>query len=330
MKKILAMVLIIMLCCCGLIGCGTAEMDTTDKNVVIWTTEVDYVVDYYITALKEKFPDYNITIENVSSSTMPAKVIEEGENCSCDILWTEDYAYLLKCSDYLAELKDIDYSKFLDDTVPENHKYTPEERYAGGVILNMDMLAEWNLPEPKSYQDLLDPMYQGLISMPNPAASGTGYMFLRQLVNEWGEDAAFDYFEKLAPNILQFTSSGNGPVNALIQGEAAIGLGYISQAVQEINNGRNLKIVYFDEGVPFAIYGNALLKKSEKKQAAVDVFKYIAEELVYKNNELFYPEQIIKDFTPEVENYPTDIPYGNMTNNTPEEKERLLAKWTFS
>ena len=58
--------------------------------------------------------------------------------------------------------------------------------------------------------------------------------------------------------------------------------------------------------------------------------KYIAEELVYKNNELFYPEQIIKDFTPEVKNYPTDIPYGNMTNNTPEEKERLLAKWTFS
>ena len=329
MKKILALVLAAMMCL-GMAVSASAEMDTTDKNVVIWTTEVDYVVDYYINALKEKFPDYNITIENVSSSTMPAKVIEEGENCSCDILWTEDYAYLLKCSDYLAELTDIDYSEFMDDTVPENHKYTPEERYAGGVILNMDMLAEWNLPEPKSYQDLLDPAYQGLISMPNPAASGTGYMFLRQLVNEWGEDAAFEYFEKLAPSILQFTSSGNGPVNALIQGEAAIGLGYISQAVQEINNGRNLKIVYFEEGVPFAIYGNALLKKSEKKQAAVDVFKYIAEELVYKNNELFYPEQIIKDFTPEVKNYPTDIPYGNMTNNTPEEKERLLAKWTFS
>ncbi len=329
MKKILATVLAMMMCL-GMAAGASAEMDTADRNVVIWTTEVDYVVDYYINALNEKFPDYSITIENVSSSTMPAKVIEEGEKCSCDILWTEDYAYLLKCSDYLAELTDIDYSKFLEDTIPENHRYTPEERYAGGIILNMDMLAEWNLPEPASYQDLLDPVYQGLISMPNPAASGTGYMFLRQLVNEWGEDEAFEYFEKLAPNILQFTSSGNGPVNALIQGEAAVGLGYISQAVQEINNGRNLKIVYFEEGVPFAIYGNALLKKSERKQAAVDVFKYIAEELVYKNNELFYPEQIIKDFTPAVENYPTDIPYGDMSNNTPEEKERLLAKWTLS
>ena len=28
-------------------------------------------------------------------------------------------------------------------------------------------------------------------------------MFLRQLTNEWGEDAAFDYFTKLADNILR-------------------------------------------------------------------------------------------------------------------------------
>ena len=327
MRKIVAMVLAVMLCMS--LAAGYAE-DAGDKTVVIWTTEEEHVVDYFLKALKERFPEYNIVIENVSSSTMPAKVIEEGDKCSCDIIWTEDYAYLEKCSDYLTELSDFDYSVFLEDTVPASHKYTPEERYAGGVILNMDMLQEWNLPEPTSYQDLLDPQYQGLISMPNPASSGTGYMFLRQLVNEWGEDEAFEYFEKLAPNILQFTSSGMGPVNALIQGEAAIGLGFISQAVQEINAGRNLKIVFFEEGVPFSIYGNALLKKSAGKQAAVDVFNCIATELVHDNNELFYPEQIFRDITPEIQNYPTNIDYGDMSNNTLEEKERLLAKWTLS
>ena len=299
-------------------------------SVVLWTTEEEHVVDYYINALREKFPSYNITIENVSSSTAAAKVMEEKENCSCDILWTHDYAYLEKCSDYLVELADFDYSVFLDDTVPASHKYTPEERYAGGIILNLDILESWNLPEPTCYQDLLDPQYQGLISMPNPASSGTGYMFLRQLVNQWGEDEAFDYFEKLSPNILQYTSSGMGPVNALIAGEAAIGLGFISQAVQEINAGRNLKIVYFEEGCPYAIYGNALLSKSADKPAAVEVVDYITKELVRDNNTLFYPEQILKDLTPVVENYPTDIKYGDMTNNTLEEKERLLAKWTFS
>ena len=122
----------------------------------------------------------------------------------------------------------------------------------------------------------------------------------------------------------------SGSLFVAIIGFTSDGHGFISQAVQEINAGRNLKIIWFDEGVPFSIYGNALLKKSERKQAAVDVFNYIAEELVYDNNRLFYPEQIIKDFTPVVENYPAEIPYGNMTDNTLEEKERLLAKWTFS
>ena len=327
MKRLIG-IIVLVLFCCSLAGCGNKTEDT--KSVVIWTTEEEHVVDYYINALSQKFPNYEITIENVSSSTMPVKVIEEGDNCSCDILWTEDYAYLEKCSDYLVELKDFDFSVFLEDTVPASHKYTPEERFAGGIILNLDMLSKWNLPEPQSYQDLLNPIYEGLISMPNPASSGTGYMFLRQLVNEWGEDKAFEYFSKLTPNILQYTSSGMGPVNALIQGEVAIGLGFISQAVQEINEGRNLKIIFFDEGVPFGIYGNALLKKSENKQAAVEVFNYIANVLVYENNELYYPEQIIKDYKPVIENYPTDIPYGDMSNNTLEEKERLLAKWTFS
>ena len=72
-------------------------------------------------------------------------------------------------------------------------------------------------------------------------------MFLRQLTNEWGEDEAFSYFEKLTENILQYTSSGSGPVNALVQGEAAIALGMTSQAVVEINNGVDLDILFYDD-----------------------------------------------------------------------------------
>ena len=65
----------------------------------------------------------------------------------------------------------------------------------------------------------MDSVYAGVVSMPNPKTSGTGYNFLKSLVNAWGEDAAFDYFDALAENVYQFTSSGSGPVNALVQGE---------------------------------------------------------------------------------------------------------------
>lgn len=65
-----------------------------------------------------------------------------------------------------------------------------------------------------------------------------------------GEDQAFSYFDKLIENILQYTSSGSEPVNALDQNEVAIGLGMTFQAVQEINKGANLEITFFNEGAP--------------------------------------------------------------------------------
>lgn len=315
----------------GCTGCGSKPKDQTDnKDVVIWTSGEDYKNEYYLSMCQEKFPDYNITLEYMNTSAIAAKVTEEGENCSCDIIVSEEYGYLHKCEDHLAELNDFDYSAFLDELVPESRKFTPESKQSSSIIINPKVLSEHGLPVPKSYQELLDPKYKGLISMPSPLSSGTGYMFLRQLTNEWGEDAAFDYFEKFSENVLQYTSSGSGPVNALLQGEAAIGLGMIAQAVTEINQGAELEVIFFDEGAPYSLYGNAVLKNSANKKAVMDVFNYLSTELCKDDNELFFPDQIFKDLTPEMEGYPQDVQHGDMSNDTLEEKERLQAKWTFN
>ena len=69
---------------------------------------------------------------------------------------------------------------------------------------------------------------------------------------------------------MQFTSSGAGPVNALVQGEAAIGLGITVHAVIVINNGADLKIKFFDEGSPYALYGIAMLEGSQHKKPVKD------------------------------------------------------------
>lgn len=317
-----AAILVMSLCGCG----GKQERE----KITIWTSGEDYKNEYYLTECQKKFPDYEIVLEYMNTNTIAAKVIEEGENCSCDIVLSEEYSYLDKCQDQLAELTDFDFSVFLDDIVAENHKYSPEVKNGGCVIINPEVLEEHGLPVPTGYQDLLKPEYKGMISMPSPTSSGTGYMFLRQLTNEWGEEEAFNYFARLSENILQYTSSGSGPVNALIQGEAAVGLGMTSQAVTEINEGVELEILYFDEGSPFSMYGNAVLAKSADRSCVIEVFNYLATDLCKGNNERFFPDQIFKDFIPVVEGFPTNIHYGDMSNDTLGEKERLLEKWTFN
>ncbi|MFR9208298.1 MAG: ABC transporter substrate-binding protein, partial [Lachnospiraceae bacterium] len=171
------------------------------------------------------------------------------------------------------------------------------------------------------------PEYKGLISMPNPKSSGTGYMFLKALVNAMGEQEAFQYFDKLSENILAFTSSGSGPVNTLKTKEAAIGLGMTAQTVTAINEGANLEIIFFEEGSPFSLYGQAIIKGKESRQCVKEVFDFLVNTYTEETNKKFFPEQIFKDKVFEVENYPSNIKYADMSNDTMEEKTRLLDQW---
>ena len=207
--------------------------------------------------------------------------------------------------------------------------YRVDDRVGGAVIVNTDVLAQKGLTKPTCYEDLLKQEYKGLISMPNPKSSGTGYIFLKGLVNAWGEAEAFSYFEKLTPNVLQYTSSGSGPVNALVQGEVAIGLGMTSQAVTQINEGAPLEILFFEEGSPYTIYGQSIVSGREERASVKEVFDFLVNTLTYETVENFYPEKIYKDIDFSMENYPENITYSDMSNNGIEEKERLLEKWVY-
>ncbi len=304
-------------------GCGAKK-----EKIVIWTSGEDYKNDYYLSECRKKFPEYDIELVYMSTAAIAAKVIEEGDRCSADLIISEEYGYLEKCSDYLAVLSDFDFSVFLDELVPESRKYTPELKNGGCVIVNTKVLADRGIAEPTCYADLLKPEYRGLVSMPSPKSSGTGYMFLRQLVNEWGETEAFDYFDAFSENVLQYTTSGSGPVAALEAREVAVGLGMTSQAVVRINAGNDeLKILFFEEGSPYSMYGNAILKKSADRTAVREVFDYLATDLCRGDNERYFPDRIFKDFAPVVEGFPVNVKYGNMANDTLPEKERLQAKW---
>ena len=51
--------------------------------------------------------------------------------------------------------------------------------------------------------------------------------------------------------------------------------------------------------------------------------------LVLEDKELYYPEQVFSDQVNNIENYPTDIVYADMHDNTTEEKARLLDNWEY-
>lgn len=318
-------VLLCLLLSIYLCGCSSKE------QILIYTSMEDYRQEYLNKRLQEEFPEYDIILDYFSTGNHAARLLAEGTHTPCDITYDLEYSYLhqLDQQGILSDVSEMyDMSVFCEDTL-QSDCFIVENRTGGAVVVNTEVLQERNLPEPTSYQDLLNPAYKGLISMPSPKASGTGYMFLKSMVNAWGEEAAFSYIDQLTENVLQYTSSGSGPVNALVQKEAAIGLGMTSQAVIQINNGEPLKILYFEEGSPYALYGQAIISGKEERACVTEVFDFLINEYNYESNERFYPEKIYNDKDYVVDNYPQNIVYSDMHGASVEEKERLLAKWKY-
>lgn len=300
-------------------------------EVLIFTSSEDFRIEYLQKRLNEQFPQYSVLINYTTTGNLAAKLKAEGTKTDCDIIGEMDSAYMEGILNNLADLSSYDSSVFLDELVPSHHKYLPFIKSAGCIIINEQFLSERNLPVPASYQDLIKPIYKGIISMPNPKSSGTGYFFLKNLVNVWGEDVAFAYFDKFADNVLQFTSSGSGPVNALIQGEAGIGLGMTFQAVTAINTrGVSLKIIFFEEGSPYSVYGMGMIEGKDSRKAVRDVFDFYVNTLTREDKELFAPEQIFKTQTNNIPNYPKNVKAADMRGiENLSEKERLLEKWKY-
>lgn len=326
MKKFLCLLVAVLMLVSMFSGCGAKK-----ETITIYTCANDKRIALMTEFLSEKFPQYEIIVEYQGTSKLAAKLLAEGKETDVDIV--HDLLGLnldaLNNAGILADVSFIDTSRFLDDVNLSNN-YIVECRTSGAVIVNNTVLRERNLPVPTSYEDLLKPEYKGLISMPDPKSSGTGYMFYKHLVNAWGEQEALDYFRKLSENVLQFTSSGNGPVNALVQQEVAIGLGMTNNAVTQIDDGADFSILFFGEGAPTSFYGQTIIAGKEENAAVKEVFECMIYEYMDYEASIMGLEPVHKDKVYTSKNYPSDIIYADMGVNTLEEKERLLAMWDIT
>ena len=314
-----------------LLGAVSSCKKADNNNVIIYTSLEDYRVEHMELLLKEKFPQYSITFEVLSTGNHAAKLKAEGLMTEADISLALETSYLEAMQDLLADLSVFDLSEILPEMIAPSKRYFAEERFSGAIVINQDKIHSLGLPLPASYNDLLNPIYKELISMPNPKTSSTAYTVLLSLVNAWGEDAAFDYFDKLAPNVLQFTTSSSGPLNALIQGEVAIGITTTYNAVNAINN-RNapLSISFFEEGAPFNTSGFAVIKGKENRPAVKDFVDFYLSTLIREDKELYSPEQILVNQESQIQNYPANVRYANMDGVYDLAlKERLLEKWKY-
>lgn len=143
--------------------------------------------------------------------------------------------------------------------------------YAGilGWALNERLLKEKGLPVPRTWKDLADPRYRGLVAYPNPNTSGTGYTMLATLIQLYGEQSAFDLLKQIHRNVAQYTRSGADPGQLTGRGEVAIGITFIHDAVDQLLKGFPITYNASSDGTGYEIGGLSLIKNTPNRANAV-------------------------------------------------------------
>ncbi len=326
MKKGLILLLLVTVLFAALADHGGRE------SIVICASSEQYRNDAMQEQLSQRFPEYNIIVMYMSTGKAAAKVYAEGTDTEIDILAGLETGYLHKISRNLADISGMSTIPYMEGVTPADNDnlWVTWERQAGAIIVNTDILAKYGLEAPETYEDLLKPEYKGLIAMPDPKSSGTGYFFYKNWCNLWGDEGALAYVDKLYGNLKQFTESGSGPIKLLRQGEVAIGLALTFQAVSEINDGQPFAIIYPPEGSPYSLTGTAMIEGRQNKEGIREVYDFLIHDFLIYDKANFSPEIIYQGQSITLDNYPEDIPYADMTGiQDDKEKERLLALWKY-
>jgi iron(III) transport system substrate-binding protein len=155
-----------------------------------------------------------------------------------------------------------------------NGAYLPLYSNPIAVIVNPEVLKQAGAPMPKSWRDLTDPRYKGLIGMGDPNSSDTAYVIIATLVQIFGEDEAFDYLAKLHQNISTNTRSGSGSLRPAGQGELGIAIIFMATALREQAKGLPIEIVVPEEGTGYEIVGISLVKNGPNPDAARTFIDY--------------------------------------------------------
>ncbi len=229
----------------------------------------------YLSAACAKFQElYGIktNYQRLSTSEVYTKIKEEAGNPSGDVWFggTTD-PYNEAVVDGLLEPYDAMNAVNL---ISDEYK-DPDNNWFGiykgilGFMVNTEELEAEGLEAPKTWDDLLNPDYEGLIMLSNPNTAGTAKLVINTMVQMKGHDEAMQYFVDLDKNVSQYTKSGSGPSKMVGPGECVIGIGFLHDGIYQILQGYdNIGLIVPEDGTSFEVGATAIFKGCKHPEAA--------------------------------------------------------------
>ena len=184
-------------------SCAPEPAQDGPKNLTIMTHDSFAVSESVIDSFEKEHNAQLQFLEIGDTGTAVNKAILSKGNPLADVFYGVDNTFLSRALD--EGIFEPYQSPLLDDIDPvfvldKSLQVLPVD--FGDVCLNYQKIyfSERKLSPPDSLEDLIDPDYQDLLTVQNPATSSPGLAFLMTTIGYFGEDGYLDYWKALVDN----------------------------------------------------------------------------------------------------------------------------------
>jgi iron(III) transport system substrate-binding protein len=200
------------------------------------------------------------------------------------------------------------------------------------VCFNTIEAAKHKLPKPAGWDDLLKPEYKGLLVMPNPASSGTGFLTVSGWLQMMGETKAWAYMDRLNENISAYTHSGSKPCKQAASGEYVLGVSIEYTGASLKTKGAPIDVILPAPGSGWDMEATAIVKGTKHRLAAQKLADFAASKPANELYNNYYAVVAYKGVAKDIPNYPANAEAmmfrGNNFEWSAANRDRILAEWS--
>jgi iron(III) transport system substrate-binding protein len=304
------------------------------EELTVYTAVEAEDLQRYAEMFNADHPDIKINWVRDSTGVITAKLLAEKDNPQADVIWgLAATSLLLFKSEGMLEaykpngVENLD-PKFVDKSSPPS--WVGMDAWVASVCYNTVESEKAGLPVPSSWKDLLDPVYEGHLIMPNPNSSGTGFLDVSSWLQIFGEDGGWEYMDGLHKNIARYTHSGSAPCKLAASGEIPIGISFAFRGAKSKAAGAPLEIIVPSEGVGWDMEATAIVAGTD----SIDAAKTLVDWSITKGaNEMYntgYAVVAYPGVAKPVEHFPEGLTEAMIDNDfefAANNRAAILEKW---
>ena len=229
-------------------------LQAQEGPVVIYTAHKSSIVDRLLPVFESE-TGLKAEVVQLGSGDIARRARAEAGAPAADVIWSISGSQLTELADILEPYQPPEFDK-IDTQFVANPAWTPYTAVVYVLAVNTDLLP---LEEaPKSWAELADPKWQGLIASARADGSGSAMQQLQAVLTIFGDDGWNKYAE-IAKNFV-FTDSSGAVPRFVADGETQMGLTLEDNALEYVQGGAPVGVVLLSDGTVATPDGVGLVK----------------------------------------------------------------------